>query len=107
MMTHKAAPATMMSVRILRACVSASSLLNQWFQSESSGRASRNVALTKLFRRRNFDDHDRRRPQAEKILGGIVDFDTNGESSREGHPVPSAHSRLHASARESHITYAL
>src|SRR6266403_4942913 len=49
MMTHKAAPATMMAVRILRACVGASSLLNQWFQSESIGPASTNVALIDYF----------------------------------------------------------
>src|SRR5213596_3791849 len=90
MMTHKAAPATMMAVRILRACVGASSLLNQWFQSESSGRASRNVALTKLFRRRTFDDRNRGRPHAEKILVGIFDFDTDRESLRDAHPVEFA-----------------
>src|SRR5216117_3112301 len=90
MMTHKAAPATMMAVRILRACVGASSLLNQWFQTESSGRASRNVALTKLFRRRTFDDRDRGRPHAEKILVGILDFDTDRESLRDAHPVQFA-----------------
>src|SRR5207237_10644448 len=87
MMTHKAAPATMMAVRILRACVSASSLLNQWFQSESSGRASRNVELTKLFQRRTFDDRDRGPPHAEKILVGIFDFDTDRESLCDQHPV--------------------
>src|SRR5207244_10222954 len=87
MMTNKSAPATMMAVRILGACVGASSLLNQWFQSESSGRASRNVALTKLFRRRTFDDRDRGRPHAEKILVGIFDFDANQKALRDSDPV--------------------
>src|SRR6266487_4150445 len=90
MMTHKAAPATMMAVRILRACVGASSLLNQWFQSESSGRASRNVALTKLFRRRTFDDRDRGRPHAEKILVGIFDFDADWKTLGDAYPVQLA-----------------
>src|SRR5438270_11423532 len=92
MMTHKAAPATMMAVRILRSCVGASSLLNQRFQSESSGRGSRNVALTKVFRRGTFDDRDRGRPHAEPILVGIFDFDTDRESLRDADRV---HVALH------------
>src|SRR6266567_5356002 len=90
MITHKTAPATMMAVLILRACVGASSLLNQWFQSESSGRASRNVALTKLFRRRTFDDRDRGRPHAEKILVGIFDFDADWKTLGDAYPVQLA-----------------
>src|SRR6266699_578673 len=90
MMTHKAAPATMMAVRILRACVGASSLLNQCLQSESSGRASRNVALTKLFPRRTFDDRDRGRPHAEKILVGIFDFDADWKTLGDAYPVQLA-----------------
>src|SRR6266705_3615177 len=90
MMTHKTAPATMMAVLISRPRVGASSLLNQWFQSESSGRASRNVALTKLFRWRTFDDRNRGRAHAEKILVGIFDFDTDRESLRDAHPVEFA-----------------
>src|SRR5438874_3037776 len=90
MMTHKAAPATMMAVRILRACVGASSLLNQWFQSESSGRASRNVALTKLFPRRTFDDRNRGRAHAKKIDIRIFDFDANRKALGDAHPVQFA-----------------
>src|SRR5437016_10607800 len=90
MMTHKTAPATMMAVRILRACVGASSLLNQWFQSESSGRASRNVALTKLFPRRTFDDRNRGRAHAEKILVGIFDFDADWKTLGDAYPVQFA-----------------
>src|SRR5437660_3437876 len=107
MMMHKAAPATMMAVRILRSCVGASSLLNQRFQSESSGRASRNVALTKLFRRRTFDDRDRGRPHAEKILVGIFDFDTDRESLRDAHPVQFALHIRHAGGREIDLAFGL
>src|SRR5205807_865108 len=107
MMTHKAAPATMMAVRILRACVGASALLNQWFQSESSGRASRNVALTKLFRRRTFDDRDRGRPHTEKILVWIFDFDTDRESLRDAHPVQFALHIRHAGGRQIEVAFRL
>src|SRR5207302_10252414 len=96
MMTHKAAPATMMAVRILRACVGASSLLNQWFQSESSGRVSRNVALPKLFRRRTFDDRSRGCAHAEKILVGFLNFATVRKSLRDAHLVQCAPHISHA-----------
>src|SRR5947208_10131914 len=107
MMTHKAAPATMMAVRILRACVGASSLLNQWFQSESSGRASRNVALTKLFRRRTFDDRDRGRAHAEKIDIRILDFDTDRESLRDADPVQFALHIRHTRRRQIDFAFRL
>src|SRR6266513_2069174 len=86
MMTHKTAPATMMAVLILRALVGASSRLSQPSQSESIGRASTNVALI-LFRWRTFDDRDRGRAHAEKILVGIVDFDANRKALRDSDPV--------------------
>ena len=87
MITHKAAPATMMAVLILRALDGASSRLSQPSQSESSGRASRNVALTKLFRRRTFDDRNRGRAHAEKIGIRIFDFDANRKALRDSDPV--------------------
>src|SRR6266705_3190486 len=90
MMTHKTAPATMMAVLISRPRVGASSLLNQWFQSESSGRASRNVALTKLFPRRTFDDRNRGRAHAEKILVGIFDCDADWKALGDAYPVQFA-----------------
>src|SRR5437660_12731478 len=86
MMTHKTAPATMMAVRISRARVGASACRNQPIQSESLGRASRNVALKELFGGA-FDARNRGRPQPEKIRVGIFDFASNGESVREAHPV--------------------
>src|SRR5947207_15894050 len=107
MITHKTAPATMMAVRILRACVGASSLLNQWFQSESSGRASRNVALTKLFRWRTFDDRNRGRSHAEKILVGIFDFDTDREALRDAHPVQLAFHVRHTRRRQIDLAFGL
>src|SRR6266496_4234651 len=107
MMTHKAAPATMMAVRILRACVGASSLLNQWFQSESSGRASTNVALTKLFRRRTFDDRNRGRPHAEKVLVGIFDFDANRKALRDSDPVKFAFHVRHTRRRQIDFAFGL
>src|SRR4051812_31137536 len=105
MSTHKTAPATMMAVRILRACVGASSLLNQWFQSESSGRASRNVALMKLFRWRTLDDRDCGRAHPEKILVGTLDFDANRESLRDTHPVQFALHVGHAGRRQIDLAF--
>src|SRR3954463_902988 len=90
MMTHKMVPATMMAVRILRALIGASSPLSQPSQSESSGRASRSVALMKLFRRRTFDDRDRGCAHPEKIEIRIFDLDADRESLRDAHPVQFA-----------------
>ncbi len=87
MMTHKTAPATMMAVLISRGCVGASSRLSQPIQSESSGRASRNVALMKLFLWRTFDDRDRGRPHTEKVRVWIFDLDAHGETLGDSHPV--------------------
>src|SRR6266699_6559174 len=89
MMTHKTAPATMMAVRISLARVGASSCRNQPIQSESIGRASRNVALMELFLR-TLDDRDRGRAHAEKIRVGIFDFDANRKALRDAHPVEFA-----------------
>src|SRR5262249_46150151 len=87
MITHKAAPATMMAVRIARRRVGASSCFSQPIQSESNGRASRNVVLMALFRWRTFDDRDGRGAHPEKILVRIFDFDAHGEPLRDAHPV--------------------
>src|SRR5437879_13685200 len=95
MITHKTAPATMMAVLILRALVGASSRFNQPIQSESLGsepdwrNASRNVALMHLFPR-TFDNRDRRRAHAEQILIWILDFNADGETWGDSHPVEFA-----------------
>src|SRR5438128_1075589 len=98
MITHKTAPATMMAVLILRALVGASSRRNQAIQSESMGRASRNVALMDLFPR-TFDDRDRGRAHPEKIGIGILDFDAHGESLRDAHPIQFTFHIGHAGGR--------
>src|SRR6516165_8119149 len=90
MMTHKTAPATIMAVLILRVSVGSSSCLNQPIQLESIGRASRYVSLMELLARRTFDDRDRGRAHAEKILVGIFDFDAHREPLRDAHPVQLA-----------------
>src|ERR1700730_1881276 len=105
MMTHKTAPATMMAVLILRAFVGASSLFSQVIQSELTGRASRNVALMELFRRRTFDDCNRGRAHAEKIDIGILDFDPDWETLRDAHPVQLAFHVRHTRGRQ--IDFAL
>src|SRR5438105_8195085 len=87
MMTHKTAPPTMMVVRISRARVGASSCRNQPIQSESRGRASRNVSLMELFGWRTFDDRNGGRAHAEKIDIRIFDFDANRKALRDAHPV--------------------
>src|SRR5215472_1901587 len=96
MMTQSTTQTTRIAVLTLRRRVGASSCLSQPIQSESVGRASRNVALIWLaclicrasvpgaetfyrnalqlmcsahsFRRRTFDDRDRGRAHTEKIL---------------------------------------
>src|SRR5437899_5342109 len=81
----------MMAVLILRALVGASSPLSQPSQWESSGRASRRVALMKLFRgRRTFDDRDRGSAHPEKIFVRIFDFDADRKTLRHPHPVQFA-----------------
>src|SRR5262249_29883384 len=90
MMTHSTTPVTRIAVLISRKRVGASSRFNQAIQSESIGRASRNVVLMELFRRRAFDDRDRGRAHAKKILVGIFDFDADREPLRDTHPVQFA-----------------
>src|SRR2546430_14285064 len=90
MITHKTAPPTMMAVRISRARVGASSCRNQPIQSESRGRASRNVSLMELFGRRTFNDCNGGRAHTEKIDIGILDFDAHRETLRDTHPVQFA-----------------
>ena len=90
MITHKTAPPTMMAVRILRARVGANSRLNQPIQSESLGPCFEKCRAHKLFPRRTFDDRNRGRAHAEKILVRIFDFDTNGESLRDSDPIQFA-----------------
>ena len=90
MMTHKTVPATMMAVLISRVRVGASSCRNQPTQSESIGRAPRNVSLMSLPARRTLDDCDRGRAHAEKILIRIFDFDADWESLRDADPIQLA-----------------
>src|SRR5205807_6294881 len=90
MITHKTAPPTMMVVRISRARVGASSCRNQPIQSESRGRASRNVSLMELFGWRTFDDRNGGRAHAKKIDIRIFDFDANRKALRDAHPVQFA-----------------
>src|ERR1700736_4441166 len=99
MMTHKTAPPTMMAVLILRALVGASSRRNHAIQSESMGRASRNVALMDLFPR-TFDDRDRRRAHPEKVGIRILNLDANWESLRDADPVQFALHVRHAGGRQ-------
>ena len=87
MMTQSTTPRTRIAVLISRKRVGASSRLSQPIQSESIGRASRNVALTELFRRRTFDDRDGGRAHAEKIVVGIFDFDADREPLSDAYPV--------------------
>src|ERR1700736_3148298 len=89
MMTHKTAPPTMKAVRILRARVGASSRRNQAIQSESMGRASRNVALMDLFPR-TFDDRHCGRAHPEKIDIRILNLDANWKALRDADPVQLA-----------------
>src|SRR6516225_6495158 len=90
MMTHKTTPTTRMTVLIWRRRVGANSRFNQPTQSESSGCASSKVALIELFPRRTFDDRDRGRAHAEKILVRVFDFDTHRKALRDAHPVEFA-----------------
>src|SRR5215471_20988895 len=99
MMTQSTTPRTRIPVLISRKRVGASSRLNQPIQSESIGRASRNVALMELFRRRTFDDRDRGRAHTEKILVGIFDFDADREPLRDAYPVQLALYVRHARGR--------
>src|SRR5262249_11227606 len=100
MMTQSTTPATRIAVLISRKRVGASSRLNQPTQSESIGRASRNVALMELFRRRTFDDRDRGRAHTEKILVGIFDFDAHRKTLRDADPVQFALHIRHAGGRQ-------
>src|SRR5258707_4320281 len=106
MMTHKTAPVTMMAVRISRARVGASSCRNQPIQSESRGRASRNVALMELFPR-TLDDRDRGRAHAEEIRVGIFDFDADRESLRDAHPVQFAFHVRNSRWRQINLAFGL
>src|SRR5262245_26341633 len=100
MMTQSTAPMTRMAVLISRKCVGASSRLSQPTQLESIGRASRNVVLMELFRRRTFDDRNRGRAHAEKILIRLFDFDPDRETLRDAHPVQFAFHIWDAGCRE-------
>src|ERR1700731_3188148 len=106
MMTHKTAPATMMAVRISRACVGASSCRNQPIQFESPGsepdwrNASRNVALMELFPRRTVDDRNSGRAHPEKVRIGILDFDANRRALRDSDPVEFAFHVRHTGGRQ-------
>src|SRR5690242_18196093 len=108
MMTQSTGPATRIAVLTSRKRVGASSRLSQPIQSESNGRASRNVALMKSFaRRRSFDDRDRRSAHAEKILVGIFDFDANRETLRDTDPVQFAFHIRHTRRREIEFAFSL
>src|SRR6266404_2219408 len=111
MITHKTAPPIMMAVRISRRCVNASSRLNQPSQPESSGsepdgrNASMNVSLMRSLPRRTFNDRDRRGAHAEKILVGIFDFDANGKSLGDTHPVQFAFHVRHTRSRQIDLAF--
>src|SRR4029453_16050806 len=99
MMTQSTGPATRIAVLTSRKRVGASSRLSQPIQSESIGRASRNVVLMKSFTRRTFDDRDGGGAHPEKILVGIFDFNTDRARLRDAHPVEFAFHIRHAGGR--------
>src|SRR5262249_10821693 len=96
MITQSTTPTTSIAVLRSRKGSGASSCLSQPIQSESIGRASRNVVLMELFGRRTLDDRDRGRAHAEKILVRIFDFDAHGKTLRDAHPVQLALHVRHA-----------
>src|SRR5262249_34697546 len=100
MMTHSTTPMTRIAVLISRKRVGASSRVSQPIQSESIGRASRNVVLMELFPRRTFNDCNCGCAHAEKILVGIFDFDADWESLRDADPVQLAFDVGHARGRQ-------
>src|SRR5262249_32099488 len=89
MMTHKTVPPTMIAVRISRSRVGLSSCFKNPIQSESSDRVSWKAALISSLPR-TFDDRDRGRTHAEKILVRIFDFDSDREPLRDTDPVQLA-----------------
>src|SRR4029453_11834941 len=107
MITHNVTPLTMLAVRISRARVGASSRFNQPTQLESIGRASSNVALMKLLRQRTFDDRNCRSTHSEKILIGIFDFDPNGKTLRDPHPVQFAFHNRHSAKGQIGLAFGL
>src|SRR5262245_6721731 len=107
MMTQSTGPATRIAVLTSRRGVGASSRFNQPIQSESTGRASRNVVLMELPRRWAFDDRDRRRAHAEKILVRIFDFDPNWKTLRDANPVELAFHVGHARGRQIDLSFGL